>query len=109
MLTGVEDPEPSETPSSLIPVIALLFVPFVMILLGQTEPGIDRWMLLVESAVCGFLLLPFYAVYLVSVGWKRFRDGTLNEVDAVIGIVSFILILGFCVLAMTVAGMGSPA
>ena len=107
----MEDPEPSETPSSLIPVIALLFVPFVIFLsyVNPDDSVTADWSLLVESAVCGFLLLPFYAVYLVSVGWKRFRDGTLNEVDAVIGIASFILILGFCVLAMTVAGMGSPA
>ena len=97
ILTGVEDPEPARDNSLLIPMIVVGFVVLVS--------SIGGWSLLVESACLGFLFLPLYAVYLVS----RFKDGALNEVDAVLHIVSFIVLLGFCVLAMTVAGMGSPA
>ena len=104
----MEDPEAvTRTNSLLIPMIVLGSVAFVILLIGQTESSIDSWMLLVESAVCGFLLLPLYAVYLVAWAWKRFKDGTLTWFDAIFHIFSFIVLLGFCVLAMTVAGMGS--
>ena len=78
-----------------------------MIVLGFVVlvSSIGGWTLLVESACCGFLFLPLYAVYLVS----RFKDGSLNGVEAGVHIISFMVLLGFCVLAMTVAGMGSPA
>ena len=81
----------------LIPLIVLGFVVLVS--------SIGGWTLLVESACCGFLFLPLYAVYLAS----RFGKGTLNGVEAGVHIISFMVLLGFCVLAMTVAGMGSPA
>ena len=81
----------------LIPLIVLGFVVLVS--------SIGGWTLLVDSACCGFLFLPLYAVYLVS----RFKDGAFNEGGSVLHIISFIVLLGFCVLAMTIAGMGSPA
>ena len=93
----LEDPEPARDNSLLIPMIVVGFVVLVS--------SIGGWSLLVDSACLGLVFLPLYAVYLVS----RFKDGALNEVDAVLHIVSFIVLLGFCVLAMTVAGMGSPA
>ena len=102
----MEDPEQvTRTNYLLIPMFVLGSVAFVILLIGQTEAGIDSWTLLVDSAVCGFLLLPLYAVHLVS----RFKDGAFNEGGSVLHIISFIVLLGFCVLAMTIAGMGSPA
>ena len=95
-------PEPiTITDPLLIPMIVLGFVVLVS--------SIGGWTLLVESAVCGLLFLPLYAVYLVLWTWKRFKDGTLTWFDAIFHIVSFIVLLGFCVLALAVAGMGSPA
>jgi len=95
-------PEPvTITDPLLIPMIVLGFVVLVS--------SIGGWTLLVESAVCGLLFLPLYAVYLVSWTWKRFKDGTLTWFDAIFHIVSFIVLLGFCVLALAVAGIGSPA
>ena len=93
----MEEPKPARDNSLLIPMIVVGFVVLVS--------SIGGWTLLVESACCGFLFLPLYAVYLVS----RFKDGALNEVDAVLHIISFIVLLGFCVVAMTAVGMGSPA
>ncbi len=103
----MEDPEPvTRTNSLLIPTIALGYVPFVIFLSYVNDDTVTAdWSLLVESACCGFLFLPLYAVYLVS----RFKDGSLNGVEAGVHIISFMVLLGFCVLAMTVAGMGSPA
>ena len=95
-------PEPvTITGPLLIPMIVLGFVVLVS--------SIGGWTLLVESAVCGLLFLPLYAVYLVLWTWKRFKDRTLTWFDAIFHIVSFIVLLGFCVLALAVAGMGSPA
>ena len=97
----MEEPKPARDNSLLIPMIVVGFVVLVS--------SIGGWTVLVESACCGFLFLPLYAVYLVLWTWKRFKDGTLTWFDAIFHIVSFIVLLGFCVLALAVAGMGSPA
>ena len=95
--TDVVDSESAQDNPLLMPMIVLGFVVLVS--------SIGGWSLLINSACLGFLFLPFYAVYLVL----RFKDGALNEVDAVLHIISFIVLLGFCVVAMTAVGMGSPA
>ena len=107
----MEDPEPvTRTNSLLIPTIALGYVPFVIFLSYVNDDTVTAdWSLLVESACFGFLFLPLYAIYLVLLAWQRFKDGTLTWFDAIFHIISFIVPLGFCVLAISVAGMGSPA
>ena len=106
-------PEPvTITDPLLIPKIALGYVPFVWFLLFLTSLGSDAfagYYLFIYSGICLVFLLPLYAVYLVRLTWQRFKDGSLNGVEAGVHIISFMVLLGFCVLAMTVAGMGSPA
>ena len=101
ILIDVEDTEPAQDNSILIPMIVLGFVVLVS--------SIGGWTFLFESAVFGLLFLPFYAVYLISWAWKRFKDGELTRFDAIFHIVPFIVLLGFCVLVLTLVGMGSPA
>ena len=102
--TDVVDSESAQD-IPLLPLFVLGFVPFVILSSYSDDSVTGSWTLLVESACLGFLFLPFYAVYLVL----RFGKGTLNGVEAGVHIVSFMVLLGFCVLAMAVAGMGSPA
>ena len=102
--TDVVDSESAQD-IPLLPLFVLGSVAFVILSSYSDDSVTGGWTLLVESAVCGFLFLPLYAVYLAS----RFGKGTLNGVEAGVHIVSFMVLLGFCVLAMTVAGMGSPA
>ena len=102
--TDVVDSESAQD-NPLLPLFVLGSVAFVILSIAYDDSVTGGWSLLVESAVCGFLFLPLYAVYLAS----RFGKGTLNGVEAGVHIVSFMVLLGFCVLAMTVAGMGSPA
>ncbi len=103
--TDVVDSESAQDNPPLLPLFVLGSVALVILSIGSDDSVAGGWTLLVESAVCGFLFLPLYAVYLAS----RFGKGTLNGVEAGVHIVSFMVLLGFCVLAMTVAGMGSPA
>ena len=98
--TDVVDSESAQD-IPLLPLFVLGSVAFVILSSYSDDSVTGGWTLLVESAVCGFLFLPLYAVYLAS----RFGKGTLTGMH----IVSFMVLLGFCVLAMTVAGMGSPA
>jgi len=98
--TDVVDSESAQD-NPLLPLFVLGSVAFVILSIADDDSVTGGWSLLVESAVCGFLFLPLYAVYLAS----RFGKGTLTGMH----IVSFMVLLGFCVLAMTVAGMGSPA
>ena len=99
--TDVVDSESAQDNPPLLPLFVLGSVAFVILSMYDAESSIDSWKLALDSAVCGFLFLPLYAVYLAS----RFGKGTLTRLH----IVSFMVLLGFCVLAMTVAGMGSPA
>ena len=94
----MEDPEPAQDYFPFIPLIVLGYVLLVF-------SGIGGWTFLVKSAVCGFLFLPLYAVVIAS----RFKDGTLNGDEAAVHIFTFMGLLGFCFLLMTVVGMGSPA
>ncbi len=99
--TDVVDSESAQDNPLLIPMIVFGFVVLVL--------SIGGWTFLFESAVCGLLFLPLYAVYLISWAWKRFKDGALTWFDAIFHIVSFIVLLGFCVLVLTLVTMGSPA
>ncbi len=99
--TDVVDSASAQDNPLLIPKIVLGFVVLVS--------SIGGWTFLFESAVCGLLFLPIYAVYLISWAWKRFKDGALTWFDAIFHIVSFIVLLGFCVLVLTLVTMGSPA
>ena len=99
--TDVVDSESAQDNPPLLPLFVLGSVAFVILSMYDAESSIDSWKLALDSAVCGFLFLPLYAVYLAS----RFGKGTLTRLH----IVSFMVLLGYCVLAMTVAGMGSPA
>ena len=103
--TDVVDSESAQDNPPLLPLFVLGSVAFVILSMFDAESSIDSWTLALNSAVCGFLFLPLYAVYLAS----RFGKGTLTRFDAIFHIVSFIVLLGFCVLAMMAVGMGSPA
>ena len=103
--TDVVDSESAQDNPPLLPLFVLGSVAFVILSMFDAESSIDSWTLALDSAVCGFLFLPLYAVYLAS----RFGKGTLTRFDAIFHIVSFIVLLGFCVLAMMAVGMGSPA
>ena len=102
--TDVVDSESAQDNPPLLPLFVLGSVAFVILSMFDAESSIDSWKLALNSAVCGFLFLPLYAVYLAS----RFGKGTLTRFDAIFHIVSFIVLLGFCVLAMMAVGMGSP-
>ena len=99
--TDVVDSESAQDNPPLLPLFVLGSVALVILSIGSDDSVAGGWTLLVESAVCGFLFLPLYAVYLAS----RFGKGTLTRLH----IVSFMVLLGFCVLAMMAVGMGSPA
>jgi len=109
--TDVVDSESAQDNPLLIPMIALLFGPFVIFLsyVNSDDSVTGSWTFLLQSAVCGLMFLPLYAVYLISWAWKRFKDGALTWFDAIFHIFSFIVLLGFCVLVMALVGMGSPA
>ena len=102
--TDVVDSESAQD-IPLLPLFVLGSVAFVILSSYSDDSVTGGWSLAVESACLGFQFLPLYAVYLAS----RFGKGTLTRSDAKFHIVSFIVLLGYCVLAMTVAGMGSPA
>ena len=106
----MEDPEAvTRTNSLLIPTIALLFVPFVTFLsyVNSDDSVTADYSLAMNSALCLFLLLPLYAIYLVLLAWQRFKDGTLTWFDAIFHIISFIVPLGYFFAVATFGG--SPA
>ena len=99
--TDVVDSESAQDNPPLLPLFVLGSVAVVILSIASDGSVTGGWSLAVESACLGFQFLPLYAVYLAS----RFGKGTLTRLH----IVSFMVLLGYCVLAMTVAGMGSPA
>ncbi len=101
----MEDPEPAPDYFAFIPLIVLGYVVLVLSIGGWKIFDKDLPTAYLQSACCGFLFLPLYAVVLAS----RFKDGTLNGDEAAVHILTFMGLLGFCVLMMGVAGMGSPA
>ena len=95
------------TDSLLIPKIVLGYVGLSILSLTS----VDGWLSLFSSAMCGFfVLLPLYTIYLVFLGWKQFKDGTLSSSESKFHVhaLSFIVLLGFCVLSMMLLSMGSP-
>ena len=103
--TDVVDSESAQDNPPLLPLFVLGSVAVVILSIASDDSVTGGWSLAVESACLGFQFLPLYAVYLAS----RFGKGTLTRFDAIFHIVSFIVLLGFCVLAMMAVGMGSPA
>tara|TARA_B100001123_G_scaffold202086_1_gene229267 strand:- start:80 stop:436 length:357 start_codon:yes stop_codon:yes gene_type:complete len=94
----------------LIPKIALAYVPCVVFMLFLTSTSDDAfagYYLFLNSGACLFVFLPLYAVYLVNLTWKRFKEGTLTLFVAIFHILSFIVPLSwlFAVLGFS----GSPA
>ena len=99
------------TDSLSMPKIVLGFVVLVIVwAAGIGGSGVDGWIFLFSSAMCGFfVLLPLYIIYLVLLSWQRFKDG--NEVtwdESKFHIIAIIVLLGFCTLLMMLLGMGSP-
>ena len=98
------------TDSLLIPKIVLVYVG-LSIVGGISGSNVDGWLFLYSSAMCGFfVLLPLYTIYLVFLGWKQFKDGTLNSSESKFHAhaLSFIVLLGFCVLLMMLLSGVSP-
>jgi len=94
----------------LIPKIALAYVPIVVFLLFVTSTSDDAfagYYLFMNSGMCLLLLLPLYAVYLVRLTWRRFKEGTLTLYVAIFHTLSIIVPLSwlFAVLGFS----GSPA
>ena len=93
-----------------IPKIALWYVPFVGFLLFLTSLGSDAfagYYLFIYSGMCLIFLLPLYAVYLVFLTWKRYKNGTLTTYVVGIHLLSFIVPLLYLLLLTTFNG--SPA
>tara|TARA_B100000686_G_scaffold330031_1_gene391819 strand:+ start:3867 stop:4223 length:357 start_codon:yes stop_codon:yes gene_type:complete len=94
----------------LIPKIALGYVPFVIFLLLLTSLGSDAfagYYLFIYSGMCLVFLLPLYAVYLVQLTWKRYKDGTLTLYVFIFHILSFIVPLSWLFVLGSLDG--SPA
>ncbi|MEC7744429.1 MAG: hypothetical protein VYB86_03925 [Candidatus Thermoplasmatota archaeon] len=94
----------------LIPKIALAYVPIVVFLLFVTSTSDDAfagYYLFINSGMCLLLLLPLYAVYLVRLSWRRFKEGTLTLFVAIFHILSFIVPLSWLFAVMGFGG--SPA
>ena len=108
--TDVIDSESAQDNPLLIPKIVLGYV-VLTIFVGATSDGVDGWLFIFSSVMCGFfVLLPLYIIYLVLLGWQRFKDG--NEVtwnESKFHIIAIIVLIGFCALMMMLLGMGSPA
>ena len=101
----------SRTDSLSMPKIVLGFVVLVIVwAAGIGGSGVDGWVFLFSSAMCGFfVLLPLYIIYLFLLSWQRYKDGievTWNE--SIFHFIAIIVLLGFCTLLMMLLGMGSP-
>ena len=109
--SGKTSPEPvTISDPLLIPKIALGYVPFVWFLLFLTSLGSDAfagYYFFIYSGMCLVFLLPIYAVYLVHLTWRRFKEGSLTLSVSIFHIMSFIV--PFCWLLLLATFDGSPA
>ena len=109
--SGKTSPEPvTISDPLLIPKIALGYVPFVWFLLFLTSLGSDAfagYYFFIYSGMCLVFLLPIYAVYLVNLTWRRFKEGSLTLSVSIFHIMSFIV--PFCWLLLLATFDGSPA
>ena len=93
-----------------IPKIALGYVPFAFFLsflASLGSGGFGGYYIFIYSGMCLVILLPVYTVYLVSLTWQRYKDGTLTSYVVGIHLLSFIVPLFY--LLMFTTFNGSPA
>ena len=93
-----------------IPRIALGYVPFaffLMFLASLGSGGFGGYYIFIYSGMCLVILLPIYTVYLVSLTWQRYKNGTLTSYVVGIHLLSFIAPLFYLLLVFTFNG--SPA
>ena len=93
-----------------IPRIALGYVPFaffLMFLASLGSGGFGGYYIFIYSGMCLVILLPIYTVYLVSLTWQRYKNGTLTSYVVGIHLLSFIVPLFY--LLMFTTFNGSPA
>ena len=93
-----------------IPKIALWYVPFsffLMFLASLGSGGFGGYYIFIYSGMCLVILLPIYTVYLVSLTWQRYKNGTLTSYVVGIHLLSFIVPLFY--LLMFTTFNGSPA
>ena len=96
--------------SLLIPSIALGYVPFVIFWLFMISFGSDPfagYYFFIYSGMCLFILMPFYAFYLIFLTWRRYKNGTLTLFVSIIHILSLIVPLWYLIIFATFSG--SPA
>ena len=94
----------------LIPIIALGYVPFVIFWLFMISFGSDPfagYYFFIYSGMCLFILMPFYAIYLIFLTWRRYKNGTLTLFVSIIHILSLIVPLWYLIIFATFSG--SPA
>ena len=105
-----KDKSNSQTNALLIPIIALGYVPFVIFWLFMISFGTDPfagYYLFIYSGMCLFILMPFYAIYLIFLTWRRYKNGTLTLFVSIIHILSLIIPLWYLIIFATFNG--SPA
>ena len=93
-----------------IPKIALGYVPFAFFLsflASLGSGGFGGYYIFIYSGMCLVILLPIYTVYLVSLTWQRYKNGTLTSYVVVIHLLSFIVPLFY--LLQLITFNGSPA
>ena len=93
-----------------IPIIALGYVPFVLfwsILISFNSDPFDNYYFFLNSGMCLVILLPFYTIYLVSLTWRRYKNGTLTLFVSIIHFLSFFIPLWYLTIFATFSG--SPA
>ena len=96
--------------SSIIPTIALGYVPFVFFLMYLTSMGPDRfagYYLFIYSGMCLMILLPIYSIYLIKFIIKQYKKGMLTLKNSIFYALSFIV--PFWYLLMFATFSGSPA
>ena len=94
----------------LIPIITLGYVPFVIFWLFMMSFGSDLfagYYFFIYSGMCLFILMPFYAIYLIFLTWRRYKNGTLTLFVSIIHILSLIVPLWYLIIFATFSG--SPA
>jgi len=95
---------------SLIPKIALGYVPSIIFLLFLTsfsDNAFAGYDIFIYSGMCLLVLLPIYSLYLIRLTWQQFTNQTLT-----LGIVTFYFlsfIVPFLWLIFFVTFSGSPA
>ena len=111
-LESIPTEKENRTPLDVTPIprIALGYVPFsffLMFLASLGSGGFGGYYIFIYSGMCLVILLPLYTVYLVSLTWQRYKNGTLTSYVVGIHLLSFIVPLFY--LLMFTTFNGSPA